>query len=475
MVSTIYESRSGDMWIGGSGGIARVSSDRAVTLGRGNGVPANVFSIVEDAAGVLWIGAGDGIFRLTLDEFNKAGQQPDHQVRFIMFDASDGSAGVPTRSGGNEAVRDDAGRLWFVTSNGLTIIDPRQVGDPRPLPPVRIQSAMVNARRIDATAGIELPAKTSHLQVDYTALNLTDPGRVRFKYRLDGFDSNWIDAGTSRQATYTNLPPGNYRLQVIAGNNDGRWNEDGAAWAFTILPTFYQTRTFYAVCALAACLLMWGAWQLRVRQVRKQFALVLAERIRMSRAIHDTLLQGLVGLALQINDLSRSLESSPVARDQISRMRRQVEEYIREARNSIWDLRSPNLASRDLSTALRELAERATAGTQARLEFEVTGTPRPCSDRVEEQLLVIGREAVSNAVRHGRASLVKMNLRYEEDKLELRVSDDGCGFDVEKARETPEHYGLISMRERAEQVRGWLNVVSGPGRGTEIEAVVPIA
>jgi len=212
-----------------------------------------------------------------------------------------------------------------------------------------------------------------------------------------------------------------------------------------------------------------------VRSVRRQFALVLAERIRMSRAIHDTLLQGLAGLALQMDDLSHTLDGAEAgtARGRVVKIRRQVEEYIREARQSIWDLRSLRLAQSDLPKALRQAGERAIGERPVTLDFTVTGTPHRCAPVVEEQLLHIGQEAVSNAVQHGRATRVGMEIAYDDNQTRLRVSDDGCGFDPVTLHGANGHYGLISMRERAEQVKGRVKIDSAPGRGTLVEAVVP--
>jgi signal transduction histidine kinase len=472
--ATYEDRRTGLFWIGGSSGLARVDGDRVLSVTRDNGFPGDVFAMVADDAGTLWASVPAGIIRIEQAEFEKAAATPRYQMQYLLFDTSDGSAGAPTGAGGPNAVRGADGRLWFSTGNGLTIVDPKNLGEPRPAPVVRIESGARNAQRFDPAPGMELPAKTSHLQVEYTSLALTDPARVRFRYRLEGFDNDWIEAGTSRQATYTNLPPGDYRFRVMASNNDGRWNEAGTdTWAFTILPTFYQTRTFYAAIVVAIALLIWAAWAYRVAQVRRQFAMVLAERIRMSRTIHDTLLQGMVGIALQFNDLSKTIEATPGAREQLGRIRRQVEEYIREARSSIWDLRSPRLEQKTLVDALRDAGDRVTAGTPVRFELAVTGTPRECSPKTAEQLLLIGQEAVSNAVRHAHASHVRMELAFEDERVRLRVSDDGQGFDIDVARQADGHYGLTSMRERAEEVRGLFNVVSRPGAGTQIEAVVP--
>jgi len=280
--------------------------------------------------------------------------------------------------------------------------------------------------------------------------------------------------GANREAVYTNLPPQQYRFVVEATNGDGVWTQ-GATWNFGVEPMFYQTRWFAALMTVMAGLLVAAVWRIRVRSVRRQFALVLAERIRMSRAIHDTLLQGLAGLALQVDDLSHTLEDADrqSARRRVVKMRRMVEEYIREARQSIWDLRSPRLAQSDLPNALKQAGERAIGERPVTLDFTITGTPHRCAPFVEEQLLLIGQEAVNNAVQHGRATRVGMEIFYDESHTRLRVSDDGCGFDPASLAEANGHYGLISMRERAEQVKGRVRIDSSPGRGTLVEAVVP--
>ena len=209
--------------------------------------------------------------------------------------------------------------------------------------------------------------------------------------------------------------------------------------------------------------------------MQHQFSLVIAERARVSREIHDTLLQSLVGVALQFDGIANALGPSSVnAREQLTRVRRQVEAYIREARQSIWDLRSPKHASYDLPRALREAGERVIAGRPVDLDVRVSGAARTSASLVDEQLLAIGQEALSNAVRHGRARAVSVQIDYSHDQTRLRVQDDGCGFDPDEARRLQGHYGLISMHERAEQVRGRIVISSVPGEGTAVEAIVPV-
>lgn len=474
-VGSVLEDSRGNVWAGGDEGLSRFANDRFITVTRQNGFPGDIKSIVEDAQGFIWVGAGNGILRLDPVEVEKVGADPKHQVRYRLFNTADGVAGIPFSDGRRSAVRASDGRLWFITSSGVTIVDPRSIGEAPTPPSVRVETLAADTRAFDPAGPLQLAPSTSHLQIGFTALTLSDPGRVRFRYRLDGYDRDWVDAGAARQATYTNLPPRQYQFRVMASAGDGAWGAPSPTLTFGIEPRFYQTIWFYCLCGLSAFLIVYASWRVHVRQVRRQFALVLAERIRMSRAIHDTLLQGLAALALQVDDLSHSPDlSSPAGKKRILAVRRQVEGYIRQARRSILDLRTPTLATRDLPQALREAAERAIGGRPVELDVAVKGTPHTCDAAIEEQLVLIGQEAVNNAVLHGQASRVAVELDYGEDQMSLRVADDGCGFDPAAAMQTPGHYGLVSMRERAGQVQGRITIASTPGSGTEIETVVPV-
>jgi nitrate/nitrite-specific signal transduction histidine kinase len=306
-------------------------------------------------------------------------------------------------------------------------------------------------------------------------LNLTSQLKSRFRYRLEGFDASWTDAGSERQAVYTNLPPGRYRFHVMANNEGNRWADSAVAWDFSIRPMFYQTAWFFAACTMTVVLAVWTSWRFHLRQVRREFSLLLKERARLSRELHDTLLQNLVGVALQCEAIAREPDVlAPSGKERFIRMRKEVEEQIREARQSIWDLRSPTLEIRDLAVALQNVAKHAGAGEEVAFQFSVRGAPRPCTPKIEEQLLRIGQEAVVNAVRHGRAHQVNMELRYARASVALRVSDNGCGFDPDRFARNPNgHCGLISMKERAADIGGTLTIVSSAAQGTEVEMTVP--
>jgi signal transduction histidine kinase len=310
------------------------------------------------------------------------------------------------------------------------------------------------------------------VQFLFSALTMTDSPRVEFLYRLDGVDREWVPAGTIRQASYANLGPGQYTFRVKAGTGDGTWGQPEVL-EFGVLPTFYQTGWFFAALALGAFSLVYATWRLNARRVRMQFALVLAERIRMSRAIHDTLLQGFAGLALQLDDLAHGEMAPATTRERLRGIRRRVEDYIRDARQSIWDLRSPVLERRSFPDALREVGARAVADLPVALDVNVKGAPLPFQPVVEQQLLLICQEALTNAVRHGAPQRVDVELEYGKSQVSVSVSDDGRGFDPRAV--VTGHYGVINMRERAAQVRGKLTIASQSGKGTRVETVVPVS
>lgn len=334
------------------------------------------------------------------------------------------------------------------------------------------------------------PPCTGRLRIDYTVVR-TSPmeqtasvnadattARIRFRYRLDGFDNDWVDGSGPRQALYTNLGPGRYRFRLQTAGDAAIWNDEETDWTFSILPTFYQTRWFYFLSVFALGLTAIGAWQLRMRQVRRQvqkeIALVFGERMRLSREIHDTLMQNMFGVAMQLDAAGRHLPASAsAALVRIQRIRRQIEEHIAEARRSILNLRAPALDKRDLIGALRECGDRLTAG-KVPLVFTVDGTPRPCPSRVETHVLRIGHEAVANAVRHADAHQVQIDVRFDDSSLRLRVADDGRGFDPAQPSDGT-HYGLLSMKERAADAGGRCTIESSPGGGVEVVAEFPLS
>jgi signal transduction histidine kinase/ligand-binding sensor domain-containing protein len=476
-VHGIYEDPQRRLWLAADDGLSRLDGGRFVTVTQANGLPrSRLFWVAGDQENHVWLWYASGLVRLDVAEFDRAAASDTHRVQYAVYDTSDGLRGTPVQTGFPHVVRALDGTLWFITSNGAFVLDPRRLAD-REAPEVKIEAVVSDERRFSPSGNLRLPPRVSKLQIDYAALMLTAPGKVRFRHRLEGVDSKWVDNGTSRQAIYAHLGPGDYRFEVAAHAGDGRWREPPTVWAFSVQPTFYQTITFWISCAIAVGLLMWTAWRLRIRQIQRQFAMVLAERARVAREIHDTLLQSLVGTAVQLDNVASELSPSLVpVKEELGRMRRQMEHYIGEAQRSIRDLRSPAALTLDLPAALRDTGENVASGSAVQLQCKVLGTPRYTSPRVQHQLLRIAHEAIVNAVRHAKAAQVRVELQYQADSVTLRIVDDGCGFEPDRAaRREGDHWGLTIMRERAEHLGGALTITSAPGRGTTIEAETPLS
>jgi signal transduction histidine kinase len=282
-----------------------------------------------------------------------------------------------------------------------------------------------------------------------------------------------VDAGTQRQTIYTNLRPGQYRFLVQAEGEDLTWTPVPSALTVTVLPALHQQPLFFVVLALAIAGLGWAAWTARLRIVEHRFSLALAERARLSREMHDTLLQNLVGFALQLDDVAAT-QASPSARERLVGMRKHIERQVREVRQSIWDLRSPTLRNEDLASALRDAGDRLARGSALFL-FSAHGPRRRLDPGRERHLLRIGQEAITNAVRHAAATRVTAELRYLDREVLLRVTDNGRGFDPAAAEDNSRHYGIVSMRERAAEIDGHLDIASSSGKGTTVEVRVPAA
>jgi signal transduction histidine kinase len=344
-------------------------------------------------------------------------------------------------------------------------------------PPVVIEDVKLDDQPISPNQKAELPPGKNRLDFYYAGLSFIAPEKVRYKYKLQGFDRDWVDGGARRIASYTNLPPGNYEFQVIAANADGVWSSSAAKFGFYLRPHFYQTYWFYALCLLCLILLTWQIYRLRLRRVQAQFAAVLAERSRIAREIHDNLAQEILGISVQLEIVARVMPvSTSAAQSHLDRARMLIRNSIAEARRYVWDLRSQTLENADLPAALSETARRLTMDTQIQAQVQVSGTFRPLPQLTESHLLRIGQEAINNAVRHADSKNIFLDLKFDAKRVQFTIKDDGCGFLSDGTLEAPDgHFGLIGMRERAEQIGGSLHIKSSPGMGTEIIVDVPIS
>jgi signal transduction histidine kinase/ligand-binding sensor domain-containing protein len=478
-VMSVLEDKAGAIWVSSANGISRYQDGRFEALTGRNGPIDNVVStLVEDGEGYLWAGVqgGAAVLRFHPREMDKVATNPAHSMEYALYDGADGMQGALHWVSGATGVRGGDGRLWFATGLGLTTVDPHNLPRMRRASSPRIELITADARRVAPVKDLELPFDTSTLRFDYSAISLSGGSKLRYRYSLVGVDDTWVMAGTRRDVTYTNLRPGHHRFRVSA-TSDGLWTE-AALWEFSIAAPFYQQRWFYGMIALGLAVSVGAAWGLRLRAMRRRYALVFAERARVSREIHDTLLQnlGAIGLELEAIALQITAANEP-SRDALRRLRKQVGHSLREARESIWELRHVSLENQGLVDSLRALADKTTRAKGVPTSVTVTGRQGRSAPEVDMQLYRIAQEAVNNAVRHGNATEIQITLAYEDTRAVLSVSDNGCGFVVQEhdtAPATGDHLGLLSMRERAARIRGRFNIWSNPGHGTTIEAVGPL-
>jgi signal transduction histidine kinase len=373
-----------------------------------------------------------------------------------------------------------------VTYGGVEVVDPRHLPFNRLPPPVYIEQITADHKTYHSKSGLRLPPLVRDLSIDYTALSLVAPEKVHFKYKLEGQDPDWREVINDREAQYSNLAPGNYRFRVIASNNSGVWNEQGAALDFSIAPAYWQTMWFRAACVAAFLLLLWALYQLRLRQIAQAFNARLEERIgertRIARDLHDTLLQNFQGLLLRFQTVLALCETRPAEAKEVLRSSiDQTAQAITEGREAVQGLRASTVERNDLAQAIttlgEQLAAEASGATSVGLHVEVEGTSRNLHPIVRDEIYQVAGEALRNAFRHAEAQQIEVEFRYDQRQFRLRVRDDGKG--IEPALLTAEgragHFGLHGMRERAKLMGGKLTVWTAAESGTEIEFILPAA
>jgi ligand-binding sensor domain-containing protein len=472
LVLSLYEDREGTLWIGTSNGLNRLKDGSFTAYTVAHGLFDDVvFQILEDRHENLWISCNTGIFRVNKRELKDVALGKISTVTSISYGTADGMKSRECNGGFQPAGwKSRDGRLWFPTIKGLVVIDPDNIKTNERAPPVVIEQLTVDGQPVMARGRVELAPGREKLDFHYTGLSFQAPEKVRFKYLLDGFDKNWVDAGSKREASYMNIPPGRYVFRVKASNNDGVWNETGASFEFYLKPYFYQTYWIYLVYGTVAGLIVWGGYRLRVRRIETQFAAILGERNRIAREIHDTLAQGFAGISVQLESVEETMTTDPnVAKLHLDLARGLVRSSLAEARRTVWDLRSPSLENGDLTTAVMNVAQQLSANIP--IQVTVSGASRRLPPAIENNLFHMSREALTNAVKHARARQIVIELVFERQQIRLRIVDDGRGFDPQ-ANAAGLGFGLTTMAERAQRIGARLAVSSQPGEGTEVVIVL---
>jgi signal transduction histidine kinase/ligand-binding sensor domain-containing protein len=484
-VLDISRDRSGTLWAATENGVSRITNTGVATLTTANGLPCKaVHWIIEDDLSSYWLYTPCGVLRITRTELEAWIADPKRSIQVTTFDATDGVRLVPILKGLRPAVtKASDGNIWFVNGDGLSFIDPSRIRTNMLPPPVHVEQVTVDGKTYDAGQDLRLPPHVRNLLIDYTALSLVAPDKVRFRVMLEGQDRGWRELANQRHVQYTNLPPRKYRFRVIASNKSGVWNEQGDTLEFSIAPAYYQTNWFRTLCAVFFLTLLWAAYQLRVRRFRYEFEMTLdarvGERTRIARDLHDTLLQSFHGLLLRFQTVSQLLPEHSDAKEMLDSAIEQAAAAITEGRDAVQGLRASTLELNDLAQAIRtvgnELADNASDHPAFDFHVVVEGEPRELHPIVRDDIYKIAAEALRNSYRHAGAGRVEVEIRYDGDEFRLRVRDDGKGIDqaVLARQGTEGHYGLSGMPERAALIGGKLAVWSEVGAGTEIELRLP--
>src|SRR5262249_4266813 len=482
----------GTVWAATEGGLSRIKAGHFATLDSGSGLPCDkVHAMIEAADDAWWLYTACGLVRIARSELGDwtaavdRGSAPP-KVRVTVLDSVDGVRAVSTLSTFSPYIaKAHDGKLWLATYDGVTVVDPRRLHINHLAPTVLVESIVADRKAYPPSSGGRLPPLVRDLEIQYTATSLVAPEKMQFKYKLEGRDKEWNDAGNRRQAFYTDLDPGHYRFRVIASNNSGGWNEQGASLEFSVAPAYWQTWWFRALCVAALVALLYALYRWRVRQIAREFSVSLdarvAERTRIARELHDTLLQGFHGVLLKFQTVfellpHRAAEAKQIVASTID----QAAEAITEGRDAVQGLRISATETNDLAESIRsfadELAEEGGGGKVA-VRMEVIGVSRALHPIVRDEIFRIASEALRNAFRHSGAQRIEMELRYGERELRLSVRDDGRGIapEVLSAGGREGHFGLHGMRERTRVIGGKLTVWSAQGSGTEIELIVPAA
>jgi ligand-binding sensor domain-containing protein/two-component sensor histidine kinase len=480
-VRSLYPDRDGTLWIGTfGGGLSSVRNGVFHRWGMRDGLLSdNISHVEDDGKGNLWLSTSRGICQISkqqLRDFSAGKIQALTPRNYGIEDGLRSAQCAPGFPAGGGGTRTADGHLWFPTARGLATVDPSAVTRKVPTTPIsRIIEVDVDGRVLDSSSSAKLKPGTSRIQFRYTGINLSTPERVRYSTLLEGLDSDWIPAGGRRVITYNPLRHGRYRFMVRSSLPGG--SESESQFAFEVLPHFYETGWFFALCAASVIGGTLGIYQLHLRQIHDRFALVLEERGRLAREIHDTLAQGFVGISSQLDALAIKLDEDPaVVREGLDLARKMARHSLTEARRSVMDLRTSDLEQQDLLGALEASTHRWVAGSAVNVRVDVSRVTRKIPEDLEQNLLRIAQEAVANALKHAHASTIWVEVEAEDRALRLRVKDDGRGFEPPAAFSiVGGHFGILGMRERAERLGGKFHLASCPGSGTQVEVRVPFA
>jgi ligand-binding sensor domain-containing protein/signal transduction histidine kinase len=488
VIYSLFVDNSGKLWIGSEGGLSWFQDGHIRTLNSQQGLPADqVFGILDDSFNRIWLSQYTGIAAIDKKSLSAWASGARHEIKPLLYPFPLGLDFQSRPQFFPSAARSADGHLWFGNPCGLCEVTPPDPAASRASQfPVLVEDATVDGVAQSRPNYVRIPPGARSIEFRYTALELSNPEAIRFRYRLEGFDKDWIDAGTRRLAFYNNLKPGAYKFRVAASADQEHWQESSAL-VLDQIPFFYQTWWFTVLASASVLSLALFIYRLRLRQavdrIQSGFRQRVEERTRIARELHDTLLQSFQGAVFQFQAARRLLlRNADNAMQVVDEAIQTAEEGIREGRAAIHDLRPEPAAQRDLPELLkaagRELAgAHQWSGNASAFSLIVEGRQRRLALSLQDEVYRISREVIRNAFQHAAASRIEVEIHYDSDQLRVRIRDDGKGIAPEtlEAGGHTGHWGIQGMRERAEQIGARLTFWSESGAGTEVELIVRAA
>jgi ligand-binding sensor domain-containing protein/signal transduction histidine kinase len=473
----IREDSDGGLWFATrTGGLYRWRFGKLTHFTTAQGLASNsIYELLEDRKGNFWISGPNGISVINRQELDIIADNPVHPLSLTLYGISDGLE--TTQLYGAEkpgGVVTSQGEVWFASNKGPVRVSLDEI-HLSSTAPVVIDSLLADGLEAPSLQRISLAPDNAKIEVHYSVIQLRSQERVRFRYMLEGFDKNWTDASSRRVAYYTNLPAGQYRFRVAAFEMNAPEQISETSIEIGQRPHFYRTSWFLGCCLLLLGTTVWAGVKFRIRQVHVRFQAVLNERNRLAREMHDTLIQGCAGVSALLEAHSSLDETDPYAKDGLlSCARAQLRTTINEAREAVWDLRHADGSATTIGPILGSMTQQVSHEFGVPVEYRVSGKPFDLDQSTAHELLMVVREGLHNAIRHGHPSKVQVNIDFRENEFSVQVRDDGCGFDQAEAAASPNgHFGLVGMRERAKLVGGMLTLSSRPGAGTELTLRIP--
>lgn len=442
LVRSIIEDEDGTLWIGMyDSGLYRYKDGNFTHFTMKDGLFDNgAFQIIEDSSGNFWISCNLGIYRVKKSDLNDFAEGRAQKITSVPYNRRDGMLNSECNGGNQPAgIKTNDGKLWFPTQKGVVVIDPESVPLNLQPPPVVIESFIIDTQPASIYSPVTIQPEQTYLEIHYSGLSFINPELVKFKYRLEGFDTGWIDAGTRRTAYYTHLPPGKYRFTVSAANRDGVWNEQGASIEITVLPPFWKTWAFTVLVVFAAVGLAYAYYRRRTAKLEKeragqqQFSQQLIEsqeneRQRIAAELHDGLGQNLMLIKNWALLGLSGLEENDNAKKELDAISASASHAIDEARGIAYNLRPFQLDAVGLTSSLEEMIERVGDSSNIQFSMNMVRLDNLFSDEAEINIYRVVQECLSNIVKHSQADQANVSIEKNAQRVVLKISDNGKGF-----------------------------------------------